>query len=147
MPDAGSPVSSDQVVYPPMPAPDEVSAFFWEGVDRHELLVQRCDACGHLQHPPRIVCPRCLSTALAPTPLSGDARLVTWTVPVKTFEPYFEAISPYVFATVNLVEQEPLRFATNVVDCDEAELRIDLPLVVDFREVAPGCTLPFFRPA
>lgn len=137
----------EAIPYPPMPDPDEVSAFFWEGVGRHELLALRCEVCAHYLHPPREVCPRCLSRALAPTRLSGRATLVTWTMPMKTFEPYFERLVPFVFATVNLIEQEPLRFATNVVDCDEADLRIDLPLVIDFREVAPGCTLPLFRPA
>ena len=135
------------VVFPPMPQPDELSGFFWDGVEQHELRALRCDACGWYLHPPRGSCPRCLSTALSVTKLSGQATLVTWTQPMKTFEPYFEAKVPFVFATVNLIEQQPLRFATNVVDCDEADLRIDLPLVVEFREVAPGCTLPLFRPA
>lgn len=134
-------------LFPPMPGSDELTAFFWQGVDEHRLLVLYCEACGHHLHRPRVCCPRCLSLEVAPVELSGRATLVTWTVPVKTFEPYFEAMTPYVFAVVNLVEQQPLRFATNLLDCDEAELCIDLPLVVDFREVAPGCTLPLFRAA
>jgi len=138
---------SEHVRYPPMPAPDEITAFFWDGIARHELLVMRCTSCGWLLHPPKGSCPRCLSTSLAVTDLSGRASLVTWSQPMQSHEPYFQARVPFVFATVNLVEQEPLRFATNLVDCEEDELRIDLPLVVAFREVAPGCTLPLFRPA
>jgi uncharacterized OB-fold protein len=138
---------SEPVLFPPMPQPDELTAFFWEGVERHQFLVMRCDACGTYVHPPRGSCPKCLSTSLAPHEMSGRATLVTWTQPVQPFDPYFTAHQPYTFATVNLVEQEPLRFATNIVDCEEEDLRIDLPLVVTFREVAPGCTLPLFRPA
>lgn len=133
------------VVYPPMPKPDEVSEFFWSGVDRHELLIQRCAACSTYQHPPKVVCSTCLGTDLTHEKVSGDATLVTWTEPVKTYDPYFATHQPYVFATVNLVEQVPLRFATNLVDCRADELRIDQPLSVTFRDVAPGCTLPLFE--
>ena len=130
-----------------MPQPDELSAFFWDGVDQHKLLVQRCESCATFHHPPKGHCSACSSLSLTPVEVSGRATLVTWTQPMKAYEPYFEAKVPYFLATVNLVEQEPLRFATNLVDCTEDELRIDLPLEVTFREVAPGCTLPLFRPA
>jgi uncharacterized OB-fold protein len=134
------------VVFPPMPDPDEVSAFFWDGVAEHRLLVARCDVCGWYVHPPTGTCPKCLSTSLTPTEVSGRATLVTWAQPFKAHDAYFQSIAPYVVGVVNL-EQEPLRFVSNVVECDESELRIDMPLVVTFRELAPGCTLPQFRPA
>ncbi|MCF6387373.1 zinc ribbon domain-containing protein [Mycobacterium sp. MBM] len=137
---------SDQVVYPPMPKPDAVSEFFWSGVDRHQLLIQRCASCRTFQHPPKVICSTCLSTDLVPEAVSGAATLVTWTQPVKAYDPYFATHQPYIFATVNLAEQVPLRFATNLVDCNGDELRIDQPLSVTFREVAPGCTLPLFGP-
>ncbi len=138
---------SEQVLYPPMPKADHVSEFFWNGVDRHELLILRCQACARYLHPPKEVCRNCLSTDLVPERVSGDATLVTWTEPRKAYDPYFAAHQPYIFATVNLVEQEPLRFASNLVDCTGDELRIGLSLTVTFREVAPGCTLPLFEVA
>ena len=36
---------------------------------------------------------------------------------------------------------------TNVEGCGEAELRIGMPLVVDFREETEAFTVPIFRPA
>jgi uncharacterized OB-fold protein len=136
---------TNHVVYPPMPKPDSVTEFFWKGVDQHELLIQRCLSCGRYQHPPKEICAGCLSTELAPERVTGDATLVTWTEPVKAYDPYFATHQPYIFATVNLVEQEPLRFATNLIDCDGDDLRIGQPLRVAFREVARGCTLPLFE--
>lgn len=138
---------SDAVLYPPMPKPDAMTEFFWSGVDKHELLIQHCRACARFQHPPKPVCAGCLSDDLAPEQVSGEATLVTWTEPRKAYHPYFAAHQPYIFATVNLVEQVPLRFATNVVDCSGDDLSIDLPMRVTFREVAPGCTLPLFEVA
>ena len=37
------------------------TAFFWDGLKEHKLLIQRCAACGVLRHPPRPMCPRCNS--------------------------------------------------------------------------------------
>ncbi len=136
---------SDRVLYPPMPQPDELTEFFWSGVDNHELLILRCQSCATYLHPPKQICSTCLSGQLVPERMSGDATLVTWTEPTRVYDPFFQAHQPYVFATVNLVEQQPLRFATNIVDCVGDELRIDQPLTVTFREVAPGCTLPLFE--
>ena len=137
----------DDVLYPPMPQPDELTTPFWDGVEQGKLVIARCDACGTYVHPPKSTCYACLGTAFTPTEVSGRATLVTWTQPNQPFDPYYQAHMPYVLAVVNLVEQEPLRVITNIVDCDEADLRIDLPVEVTFREVAPGCTLPLFRPA
>ena len=48
---------------------------------------------------------------------------------------------------VELDEQPGLQLMTNIVDCAEDDLRIDMPVEVTFREVGPELTLPFFRPA
>jgi hypothetical protein len=133
--------------YPPLPLPDELTQFFWDGVAEHRLMILRCDACGFYVHWPREVCPRCLSTKLTPSEVSGDATLATWTLPNQPFDPYFATHLPYVLAVVELAEQENLKLVTNVVDCAPADLRIDMALRVTFREIAPGCTLPLFAPA
>jgi uncharacterized protein len=130
----------------PVPQPDAVSQFFWDGVARHELLVQRCRACGRFQHHPQIICQACLSDDLAPERVSGRATLYSWTIAHQPFHPFYAGRTPYTIATVELVEQPRLMFLTQVVDCPESELRIDLPLEVVFEELAPELTLPFFRP-
>ncbi len=133
-------------VYPPLPEVDESTRFFWDGVAAHRLLILRCDRCGFYVHWPREVCPKCLSTSLTPSPVSGDATLATWTFPNQPFDPYYATHLPYVLAVVELVEQRGLKMVTDIVDCDKDDLRIDMPLRVTFREVVPGCTLPLFAP-
>lgn len=134
-------------IYPPVPAPDELTRFFWEGVNEHQLRILRCNDCGFYVHWPRQVCQRCLSTSLAPADVSGDATLVTWTFPSQPFDPWFRTHLPYCLAVVELPEQAALRLVTNLVDYVKDDLRIDLPLRVTFREVAPNLTLPLFAPA
>jgi uncharacterized OB-fold protein len=131
---------------PPMPQPDELTQFFWDGVNEHELRILQCDRCGKFIHWPRPVCRFCLSTSLTPARVSGRGRLHTWTQPLQPFDPYFLDHIPYVLAVVELDEQPGLMVVTDIVDCAEDDLRIDMPVEVTFREAAPGYTLPFFRP-
>ena len=132
---------------PPRPASDPLTAFFWEGASQRKLVILRCDVCRRYIHPPRPVCRFCLSTRLTPEPVSGRARLYTWTVAEQAFHPYFADKVPYVYATVELPEQSGLRLITNIVECPPDELRSDMALEVTFEAVADDLTLPRFRPA
>jgi len=131
---------------PPLPEPDELTQFFWDGVHAHELRILRCDGCGKFIHWPRPVCRFCLGTSLTPTVVSGRGRLHTWTIPLQPFDAYFRSHLPYVLAVVELDEQPGLMVVTDIVDCAEEDLALDMPVEVTFREVAPGVTLPLFRP-
>ena len=107
----------------------------------------RCQSCGFYVHYPRPICNRCLSEELAPEEVSGRGTLYAYTVAVQPFHPYFVDKVPYVLAVVELEEQAGLRVTTDIVDCDEDRLKVGLAVEVTFREVAPGVTLPLFRPA
>jgi len=127
-----------------MPVPDELTQFFWDGVNEGRLRFLRCDSCKKFVHLPKIVCPFCLSTQLSPDDVSGRGRLETYTIPMQPFHPWFRERIGYVLAVVELDEQVDLKMVTNIVDCEEDELRCDLRVRVDFREVYPGLTLPLF---
>ena len=135
-----------EALAPPRPAPDEITSFFWEGVEQHRLLILRCDDCGHYIHLPREVCRFCLSTNLSPSEMSGEGTVETFTVPYQPFHPYFRQHIGYVLAVVRLAEDPDLRLVTNIVDCSDDDVRCDMPVHVVFREVAPGFTLPYFAP-
>ncbi len=137
--------ASDTQSHPPLPQPDEVSRFFWDGCAQHELLIQRCNGCGRYNHPPRLVCPACLSTSLEPAQVSGRGVIDTFTIPLQPYDPYYAAQVPYVLAVVELVEQAHLKLVTNVVDIDPDDVRVGMPVETMFKEVAPGVTLPLFR--
>jgi hypothetical protein len=133
--------------WPPLPEPDALTQFFWDGVEAHELRILRCDRCGRFVHWPRPVCRFCSSTSLTPARVSGRGSLHTWTIPLQPFDPYFSAHLPYVLAVVELEEQPGLMIVTNIVDCTEDDLAMSMPVEVTFREVAPGVILPLFRPS
>jgi uncharacterized OB-fold protein len=129
----------------PKPAPDELTTFFWEGAKQHKLMIQRCNACGYYNHFPRPVCRNCLSTDLAGAEVSGKGRLYTYTVAHQAFHPAFTERLPYIVATITLDEQPGLQFVSNLVDCDEADITIDMPVEVVFEKVDDDLVLPMFR--
>jgi uncharacterized OB-fold protein len=130
-----------------MPVPNEVTQFFWDGVARHELWIQRCQDCRHYVHYPKTMCRYCQSRDLAGEQVSGKATLYTWTIATQPFHPFWVDKIPYTLATVELVEQPRLMFMSQVIDCPEDELVAGMPLEVTFVEMTPELTLPLFRPA
>lgn len=136
---------------PPGIPDDPLTYFFWEGARKHELRIQRCQACGTYIHMPRPVCRNCQSFDLAAEKVSGKGTLYAWTQTFKAFHPFFVARVPYMIATVTLPEQEGLQLMTNLVGIDvqrvDEEARIGMPVEVDFEELSPGYVIPVFKPA
>jgi uncharacterized OB-fold protein len=131
----------------PLPDPDSLGAFFWEGAREGRLLIQRCSGCGTFIHYPRPVCRVCLSRDLAPQPVSGRGTVYSHTVMMQAFHPFFEDRVPYVLATVELVEQEGLRVMTNIVGCEPDHVRVGMPVEVTFEQLTADLTVPQVRPA
>ena len=106
---------------PPLPQPDALTQFFWDGTQAHKLLILRCQDCGHYIHYPRPICNKCLSTNLAPGEVSGKGVLDTYTIPMQPIDPYFIEHMPYVYAVVELAEEKNLKIITNIIDCTEEQ--------------------------
>ena len=48
----------------PIPVPNEWTKPFWDAARRGVLELQRCQSCGHFQHPPYATCTQCVATDL-----------------------------------------------------------------------------------
>ncbi len=127
---------------PPRPSMDGDSAFFWEGVDKDELRIQRCTSCGGLRHPPRPMCPTCNSLEWDTVVSSGRGEIYSFVVhhhpPVYGFE------TPFAIALVELAEGT--RIVGNVLGIDPADVRVGLPVDVSFVSVDGQWKLPQWRP-
>ena len=130
----------------PVPVPDQVSADFWDAAAAGRLALQRCDGCGHLAYPPRLICPACQvdPPSFAYADVSGHGQLATWTIVRDAFLPGFTDDVPFVLGEVELTEQAGLRIVARVVGVDHAALRIGLPLAVDFVDGGEGTRVPVF---
>lgn len=131
----------------PLPEPDEVSAFYWDGARAGQLLVQRCPNCSLLQYPPDVACRSCQSTDLRPTEVSGRATLYSYAVVERPFHAGFVDEVPYVVALVELEEQAGLRLLNNILDARPEELEVGMALEVTFERRRGDVVLPQFRPA
>jgi uncharacterized OB-fold protein len=130
------------VARPPRPTADADSRFFWEGAEKGELRIQRCSACGTLRHPPRPMCANCHSLAWESAIASGRGEIYSFVVhhhpPVYGFE------TPFAIALVEL--EEGTRIVGNVTGVAAADVRVGLPVEVNFVRVDDAWTLPQWRP-
>ncbi|HET8846637.1 MAG TPA: Zn-ribbon domain-containing OB-fold protein [Ktedonobacteraceae bacterium] len=136
---------ADSVEYKkPIPIPDEASRPFFEGAREHRLMIQRCGACGSAHWPVRSHCSVCLSNDLAWVQASGKGTLYTFSLMHQIYHPGFAAEAPYNVAEVDL--EEGLRVISTIIGCDNAELRIGMPLQVTFEDITAEISLPKFQP-
>lgn len=129
----------------PVPVPDHVSAPYWAGCARHELLLQCCDACGTVQFYPRPICLSCMSEQLTWKKANGKGTIHTFSTIRQNRSPGFIEDVPYVLAVVTL--DEGPNMTTNIVQCAPEDVRIGLPVEVVFEDISDGISLPKFRPA
>lgn len=127
------------------PAPSRDSAEYWAGLRRHELLLQRCEACAAWQFYPRALCTACGATRVAWARASGRGTLKSWSVVRRPVSEAYAADTPYALALVELAEG-PTMMST-LVDVELDAARIGMPLEVVYDDRPEGYTLPRFRPA
>jgi uncharacterized OB-fold protein/acyl dehydratase len=126
----------------PRPGISRDTRFFWDGLKRGELRIQRCNGCGTLHHPPMVRCPQCGSYDLGHTVSCGRGIVYSFVEPCHPKVAAFEY--PYVVGLVEL--EEGTRLITNIVDLDPDQVTIGMPVDVVFRNPDPELTLPLFRP-
>ena len=114
---------------------DPITAPFFAGAARGELLIPRCDACGAHVWYPRAACPTD-GGALTWSPVSGRGTLFSWTVVRRAFLPAFVDMVPFVSALVALEEDPAVRIVTYLVDAEPDTRRADEPVEVQFRPLS-----------
>lgn len=129
----------------PVPAPDDVTRFYWEAAAGHRLVLQRCRACRKMQFPPEICCVHCRAEDFDATESVGRGVIYSYSVVDRPLHAGFIDALPYVVALVELDDQPGLLILTNLVDVPaETQLRCGLPVEVTFEERG-SVTLPQFR--
>lgn len=116
---------------------------FWEGINKHELVFQKCKQCGTWIHPPRPTCPSCRSFEREWARSSGKGTVYSWVTYLESPHPAFKA--PFSVVLVEL--EEGLKLISNMVDVAPEEISIGMPVEVVFDEITEGLTLPKFRKA
>lgn len=92
-----------------------------QALERGELVLQRCSACGNAWLPARQECPGCLSSDTKWEVASGGASLISWVVYRRAMHADFTDDVPYNVAVVEL--DEGARLISNI-NAPESDLRI-----------------------
>lgn len=129
----------------PLPEFDDVSTPFWEAAARHELVLQTCGSCGAVRHPPRPVCPTCLSWEHTWKPASGRGRVWSWVIAHPPVLPAFADKAPYNVVVVEL--DEGVRMVGNLLEVANEEIHEGMTVEVAWEDVEDDVTLPQWRPA
>ncbi|HXP67590.1 MAG TPA: Zn-ribbon domain-containing OB-fold protein [Steroidobacteraceae bacterium] len=125
-----------------LPALTPETSPFWQGGARGLLQIYFCSPCRRFFHPPNPLCPKCGSFDVAPRPVSGQGRVLTFTI---NYQPWnAELTQPYVVAIIELEEQTDLRLLSNIVGCDPGEVQIDMPVSVTFTQ-SEDVWIPMFE--
>jgi uncharacterized OB-fold protein len=131
-----------------VPGMTELTAPYWEAAREGRLVVQECQECQVLRHPPLPECPNCLrhchGSRLGWREVSGKGTVYTYTVVRHPTHFAFADKIPYVLAIVELAEGP--RLVTALTGAAPEDVRVGLPVRAVFREVAAGVTLPYFEP-
>lgn len=121
---------------------DAVTAAWWEATAARRLLLQACERCTAVQHPPRAVCIGCASSNLGWREASGAGIIDSFTVVARQVRAEIEP--PYIVARIRLAEGPLL--LTNVVDADPSSVVCDQPVRLVWRLEAGGRQYPTFTP-
>ncbi len=126
-------------IKPPM---GDDNAWWWQQAALGKLVIQRCQQCQTLRHPPHPMCNQCRSMEWDFIEACGRGHLHTYTVLHNPRFPGYQY--PITIAVVDLEEGE--RIVSQLVDCERDAVTIGMPLQMHMQEDADGFKLPVFRP-
>lgn len=122
----------------PFPSPEinATNVTYWDSLSKGILVYQRCKGCDHAWLPARTECPCCLGPNYDWRPASGRAKLISWVVYHRAFNPAFGDRLPYNVAVVEL--EEGPRLISNILGLDPEQetsdqLTIDQDLFLTIR--------------
>jgi len=99
---------------------------------RYRLEAARCESCGTVSFPPRLVCPSCRGRKFTPVTLKPHGKVVTWTV-IHVGPASHKHEVPYALAIVELADG--VRVTCQLADVDPAQVTAGMAVRLEFRRV------------
>ena len=127
----------------PLPEVTRDTRGFWEGLRKHQLVLQRCLGCKAFRHHPRPMCPDCHSLEFEWAPVCGRGSVYTFAIVTQPLHPHWADDVPYNVVLVEL--EEGVRIVSNLVDCPHEAIHIGMTVTVAFEDVSDEISLPVFK--
>ncbi len=106
--------------------------YFREIPRRYRLEAGKCDKCGEIYFPPRLICPECKSQKFTSIQLSDIGEIITYTI-IRVASEKFSIQAPYAVAIIKLTDGVKLTAQLADVDFDKIKIGIKVKLV--FRKI------------
>jgi uncharacterized OB-fold protein len=129
----------------PIPVPNELSKPFWDAARQHVLAMQRCQSCGHFQHPPYPTCVNCMGIDLKFEPVEGKGAIYAYTIMYHVGDKRFASAVPYASIIVELDQAPGTLMAGNLLNAPYTEAKVGRRVEVTFEKLTDEITLPQFR--
>ena len=129
----------------PVPVPDQWTKPFWDAAKRESLEIQRCQDCGHFQHPPYPTCLNCMSIDLKFEPVGGSGTIYAYTFMYHTGDKRFASAVPYASIVVELDDAPGALMAANLLGVPHIEAKVGRRVEVVFEPLNDEITLPQFK--
>jgi hypothetical protein len=99
---------------------------------RYRLEANKCNSCGKVFFPPRLVCSECGNKEFEQVRLSNEGKVVTFTT-IRVAPKQFSRETPYTVAVIEL--DGGVRVTAQVVDCKPEDVAIGKPIRMVFRKI------------
>jgi uncharacterized protein len=114
---------------------------YWDSAKRHELVIYKCLNCGSCYFP-LIDCMCCNKPKMEWVKASGQGKVYTFIIYHTAYNRKWKDLIPYNVAWIELKEG-PIMIS-NIVDCRNEDIFIDMPVKVVFEDISDEITLPKF---
>ena len=99
---------------------------------RYRLQAGKCEKCGHVDFPPRLICPRCKGRKFSTVTLHDEGKLETFTI-VRVASDRFSKETPFAVGIVAL--DDGVKITAQIADVDPGELTIGQKVRLVFRRI------------
>ena len=118
---------------------------FYDACSEGRLVVQCCNNCGTVQHPPEVVCHRCHRLDMGWKEVAGRGHVYTYTIVWNPAHPALREFVPYNVCLVQLDDEPDFYLLSNVVDAKPEEIAIGMPVEVVFERTEDDLVQPRWR--
>jgi uncharacterized protein len=133
----------------PIPLKNQDNQPYWDGADRHELLIQTCESCQQYAHPPGPACAKCGSTELSWENFGSDIKgtIYSFVVSNRPFLPGFQNDLPLIIAIVELEKAPTVRLIGNIQECNPEDVKIGMSVNMTWQDITDDRALPQWIPS
>jgi len=126
--------------------PDELTKPFWDAANEERLVIQNCQACNRLQHPPAPRCAQCGSgDHLAWKEMSGRGKIYNYGVVYDCPVRLLQENQPFNVAVIMLDEEPGIQMFSHLPGTPVDDVPVGASVEVVFEATANGQKVPEWR--